>query len=127
MSESLRVRPWAFVLVCATAGALAVPPHAVASPFSATLAALVGFVGLRLWGWLRLPASIRAGTSRGNQRFVQLAMAMGPGLVIGLLVLATIRLVIEPNVRQAGARIAAAGALPLWRRAAIVYVAAVGW
>ncbi len=37
VNESLRVRPWAVGLVCATAGALAVLSHAAASPFSSAL------------------------------------------------------------------------------------------
>ena len=40
--------------------------------------------------------------------------------------LAIIRLLIEPAVPAAGARIAAAGQLPVWRRLLIIYVAAVG-
>ena len=47
------------------------------------------------------------------------------GLLVGLTLLAVIRLVIEPRVPEIGLRIEAAGALPLWRRAAIIYVAAV--
>jgi len=42
------------------------------------------------------------------------------------LLLGAIRLVIEPAVPAAGARIAAAAALPLWRRVVIIYVAAIG-
>jgi hypothetical protein len=53
-------------------------------------------------------------------------MSMGLGLLVGLGALAVIRLVIEPAIPAAGARIAAAAALPLWRRVAIIYVAAVG-
>jgi Type II CAAX prenyl endopeptidase Rce1-like len=53
-------------------------------------------------------------------------MSMGLGLLVGLGALAVIRLVIEPVIPAAGARIAAAAALPLWRRVAIIYVAAVG-
>jgi membrane protease YdiL (CAAX protease family) len=51
---------------------------------------------------------------------------IGAGLLFGLAVLAVIRLLIEPVVPAAGARIVAAAELPLWRRAVVVYVAAVG-
>jgi membrane protease YdiL (CAAX protease family) len=51
---------------------------------------------------------------------------MGLGLVVGLLVLAVIRIAVQPAVPSIGARIASAGTLPVWRRALIIYVAAVG-
>jgi len=50
---------------------------------------------------------------------------MSLGLLVGLLLLGAIRLVIEPAVPAAGARIAAAAMLPVWRRLVIIYVAAV--
>jgi len=50
---------------------------------------------------------------------------MGLGLIVGLLLLGVIRLVIEPAIPAAGARIAAAAMLPVWRRLVIIYVAAV--
>jgi hypothetical protein len=119
-------RPWAFVLLCGSAGALAVPLHVVASPVSAIAAALVGLVGLRVWKWSRLPALIKTDAAHGAEWLVRPAVSMGVGLIVGLLLLAMIRLVIEPDVPAAGARIAAAAALPLWRRVLIIYVAAVG-
>ncbi len=126
MTAPLPVQTRSFLLVCALAGGLAVPLHAVASPVSATVALLLGLVGLRVWRWSGLPNSIRAETPRGSARFVQPALSLGLGLMVGLVLLAVIRLAIEPGLPAAGARIAAAGALPLWRRAAIIYVAAVG-
>jgi membrane protease YdiL (CAAX protease family) len=50
---------------------------------------------------------------------------MGLGLVVGLLFLAVIRIAIEPEIPSIGVRLARAGTLPVWRRALIVYVAAV--
>jgi hypothetical protein len=50
---------------------------------------------------------------------------MGLGLLVGLVLLGAIRLAIEPALPAIGARMAAAGALPLWRRVLIIYVAAV--
>lgn len=122
----LPVQTRSFLLVCALAGGLAVPLHPVASPISATIALLLGLIGLRVWRWSGLPDSIRAEAPRGPARFVQPASSLGLGLMVGLILLAVIRLAIEPSLPAAGARIAAAGALPLWRRAAIIYVAAVG-
>ena len=52
--------------------------------------------------------------------------SLGLGLLVGLLLLGVIRLAIEPNLPAAGARIAEAAALPVWRRVVIIYVAAVG-
>jgi len=51
---------------------------------------------------------------------------MAIGLAVGLFFLAVIRFAIEPAVPAIESRIAAAGALPVWRRVAIIYVAAVG-
>ena len=51
---------------------------------------------------------------------------MGLGLMVGLLILGVIRIAIEPRIPSMGARIARAGALPVWRRFLIIYVAAVG-
>lgn len=48
------------------------------------------------------------------------------GLALGLLTLAIIRFGLAPVVPAIGARIAAAAALPLWRRGVSIYVAAVG-
>lgn len=116
----------AFLFACALAGGLAVPPHAVATPVSAGVAWLLGLLGLRVWRWSGLPASTGAGAPPGPARFVQPALWLCLGLMVGLFLLGVIRLAIEPGLPAAGARIAAAGALPLWRRIAIIYVAAVG-
>ena len=115
----------AFVAACAIAGALAVPVNAVASPVSTLVAGLVGFLGLRLWNWSRLLGSLK---TDANHRFGRVAwsVSLGLGLLVGLLLLGVIRLAIEPVVPAAGARIAAAASLPIWRRLVIVYVAAVG-
>jgi membrane protease YdiL (CAAX protease family) len=45
---------------------------------------------------------------------------------VGLVVLAAIRFAIEPIIPSIGTRIAAAGAVPIWRRASVIFVAAVG-
>lgn len=116
----------AFLCACALAGGLAVPLHPVATPVSAAVAWLLGLLGLRVWRWSGLPASIGAGAPRGPARLVQPALWLGLGLLVGVFLLGVIRLAIEPGLPAAGARIAAAGALPLWRRIAIIYVAAVG-
>jgi CAAX prenyl protease-like protein len=115
-----------FVAACAIAGALAVPVDAVATPVSTLVAGLVGFLGLRLWRWSGLPGSLKTEAPAGFERVVRPAASLGLGLIVGLLLLGVIRLVIEPAVPAAGARIAAAAALPIWRRVVIIYVAAVG-
>jgi hypothetical protein len=126
VTASLPVQKWAFVAVCATAGALAVPLNAVGTSVAAAVAGLVGLLGLRVWRWSRLPRLIRSEARRGLEQLVQPAVLMGLGLVVGLLLLGVIRLAIEPAVPAISARMAAAGALPLWRRILIIYVAAVG-
>ena len=126
VTAPLPVSTWAFVAACAIAGALAVPVDAVASPVSTLVAGLVGFLGLRLWRWSGLPGSLKTEAPAGFERVVRPAASLGLGLIVGLLLLGVIRLAIEPTVPAAGARIAAAAALPIWRRAVIIYVAAVG-
>jgi hypothetical protein len=116
----------AFVAACAIAGALAVPMDAVASPVSTLVVGLVGFLGLRLWNWSRLLGSLKTGANDRYERVVWSVTSLGLGLLVGLLLLGAIRLAIEPAVPAAGARIAAAASLPIWRRLVIVYVAAVG-
>jgi hypothetical protein len=111
------VRPWAFAATCAIAGALAVPLHPVTTVVSAVATGLTGLVGLRVWRWSRLSPS--AGSER------RALWWLGLGLLVGLALLAVIRLILEPLLPAIGARIAAAGTIPLWRRAAIIYVAAV--
>ena len=119
------VRERALVAASAAAGALAVPLHIFLTPVSAALSAVFAVVGLLVWRWSRLPLCQKT-TPRTVWRFAEPIVWTGIGLAIGLVLLATIRLVIEPSVPSIGARIAAAGALPVWRRVVIIYVAAVG-
>jgi len=114
-----------FPIACALAGGLAVPPNAIVSPASAVIFGVLGFLGLRVWRWSGLPGATKTVETEGAARLAQPLALMGLGLVVGLLLLAVIRLAIEPSIPAAGARIAAAGALSLWRRVAIIYVAAV--
>lgn len=116
----------AFVAACAIAGALAVPADVIVSPASAIVAGLVGFLGLRLWYWSGLPGALKTEAPQRLGRVVRSAASLGFGLLVGLLLLVVIRLAIEPTVPAAGARIAAAAALPIWRRLVAIYVAAVG-
>jgi membrane protease YdiL (CAAX protease family) len=125
VTAPLPVRTWTFVLLCASAGGLAVPLQAVATPVSAVVAGLAGLFGLRVWRWSGLPGLMKSAPPLVVRRLVQPAAWMGLGLIVGLVLLAAIRLVIEPAVPGAGARIAAAGGLPVWRRLVIIYVAAV--
>jgi CAAX prenyl protease-like protein len=116
----------ALFAVAAVAGALAVPLHILATPLSAAAFALLTATGLRVWRWSGLPACLTT-TARGPLwRYMGPMMWLLLGLAIGLTLLALLRLVIEPSVPSIGARIAAAGLLPVWRRLAIIYVAAVG-
>lgn len=105
-----------FLLVCAVAGALAVPPDWTVTPAAAAVALLVAMAGLRVWGWSALARAARAGSP---------ILWIAVGLAMGVVLLAVIRLAIEPALPQMGRRIAAAGALPVWRRIIIIYVAAV--
>ena len=120
------MKAWALVAASVIAGGLAVPLHVVATPLSAAGAGAFAALGLVVWRWSHLRSSMKMGTRHAGWPIVRPAMSMGLGLLVGLGALAVIRLVIEPAIPAAGARIAAAGALPLWRRAAIIYVAAVG-
>jgi hypothetical protein len=115
-----------FVAACAIAGALAVPLHAVVTPVSALVAVLIGFLGLRIWRWSDLPIWMKPEPPGQYELVVQRVVLLALGLIVGLLLLGVIRLAIEPVVPAAGARIAAASALPIWRRLVIIYVAAVG-
>jgi hypothetical protein len=127
MSSAARlpVSTWAFVAACAIAGALAVPVDAVATPVSTLIAGLLGFLGLRLWRWSGLVGSLKTKAPARFEHVVRATVFLGLGLIVGLVLLGVIRLAIEPIVPAAGARIAAAGALPIWRRIVIIYVAAV--
>jgi len=125
VTKPLPVSTWAFVAACVIAGALAFPVDAVTSPVSALVAGLIGFLGLRLWHWSGLPGLLKIEAPGGFERVVLPAASLGLGLIVGLLLLGVIRLAIEPTVPAAGARIAAAAALPIWRRVVVIYVAAV--
>jgi membrane protease YdiL (CAAX protease family) len=92
----------------------------------AVLFGILGPLGLRLWVWSRLPVLLHAAPPPGLRRFGQPALWLGLGLTVGLVLLAVLRLAIQPIVPAIGTRIALAGTLPLWRRLAIIYVAAVG-
>jgi hypothetical protein len=48
VTAPIPVSTWAFVAVCAMAGALAVPVDAIASPVSTFVAGLTGLLGLQL-------------------------------------------------------------------------------
>lgn len=120
------VQAWSFVAACAIAGALAVPVDAVASPVSSLVAGLVGYLGLRLWRWSALPFLLKTHATNRFMRVLRLVASFGLGLLLGLLLLGVIRIVIEPIIPAAGARIGSASALPIWRRILIIYVAAVG-
>jgi len=116
----------ALVSASVVAGALAVPPHLVATPLCAAFAGLFAWLGLVVWRWSRLPPPARTGAHGATPRFVRDAVWIALGLGVGLFFLAVMRLVIEPVVPAIASRMAAAGALPVWRRVAIIYVAAVG-
>jgi hypothetical protein len=98
----------------------------MATVLGAALFAILGLLGLRLWSWSRLPALLRPAPAPGLRRLGQPALWLGLGLAVGLLLLTVLRLVLQPIVPAIGTRIALAGTLPLWRRALIIYVAAVG-
>jgi hypothetical protein len=114
------------LIASALAGALTVPIHLVATPIAAALGGVIAAAGLAVWRWSRLPELVQPSTPGAPGSVVRSATWLSLGLAVGLLVLAAIRLVIEPAVPAIGARMAAAGTLPVWRRLAIVYVAAVG-
>ncbi|MBI3662613.1 MAG: CPBP family intramembrane metalloprotease [Acidobacteria bacterium] len=117
---------WVIVGACVTAGALAVPYQALTTSVSAAIAGLMGWLGLRLWHWSRLPSFVHSEERGWPLVLAQSGLWMSFGLALGLIILAVLRLVIEPSVPSIGARIAAAGTLPIWRRVLIIYVAAVG-
>ena len=119
------VKRWRFLGICAIAGALAVPLHAVGTPVSAATAGLVGMLGLLAWHWSSLPQPVENTDRTWFMRSVRPVVWLATGTAVGLLLLGVIRLFIEPVLPSIGARIAAAGALPVWRRALIIYVAAV--
>jgi hypothetical protein len=114
-----------FLAICTAAGALAVPPGLATLVSSVTFFALA-WLGLRAWRWSGLPRALKPEPADPVGRIVRLGASFAVGLLLGLMMLGVIRVVIEPVLPEAGTRIAAAGALPLWRRAAIIFVAAVG-
>jgi membrane protease YdiL (CAAX protease family) len=123
LSQSQR---WAFVALCATAGALAVPLNGVTTAVCAAISGIVGLAALGTWRWSRLSEVYRRELGYGSRRFVEPVLWVGLGLIVGLLLLGIIRLVVQPFLPSIGARIARAGMLPAWRRLLIIYVAAVG-
>ncbi|MFN7986517.1 MAG: CPBP family glutamic-type intramembrane protease [Thermoanaerobaculia bacterium] len=125
---AISLRQWRSPAVCfasAVAGALAVPPDLVATPASAALAALSAAAGLWLQRWSGLRGD-GSGPSSSGARMIAAARAFLSGALLGLVLLGAIRLVLEPSHPAAGARLAAAAAQPVWRRVAVIYVAAVG-
>jgi membrane protease YdiL (CAAX protease family) len=115
----------AFLVASVLAGALAVPLHPAGTLVSALMAGLAAAIGLWLWQWSRLPNATHAPVPEGTSRVTRFAGAFALGLAVGLIALAVIRLVIEPSIPAAGARLAASAALPIWRRLIIIYVAAI--
>jgi len=126
MAPDERRRQWAFVAASALAGALAVPLHPVATLVSVAIAGLTSFFGLWLWRWSGLQQLLRSTEPSAGWSTLRVVALVALGLAVGLLLLAVIRIAIEPALPSIGARIATAGALPIWRRILVIYVAAVG-
>jgi hypothetical protein len=117
----------AFIVASAVCGALSVPWDPISTAVAGVVGGLMATLALWVRRWARLPDVIRRpATARPGARLQDIAIWFGVGLAVGLVLLAVIRLVIEPVLPAAGARIAAAGQLPVWRRLLIIYVAAVG-
>lgn len=121
----LPTRPAIFLGVCALAGALAVPLSPYGTPLAALVVGLVAWLGLRLWSWSHLILLCRTGPDQNHVRPFASVVWILAGLLVGVALLSAIRLLIEPSVPSIGARIAAAGASPYWRRAVVIFVAAV--
>jgi len=83
----------ALVAASVVAGALAVPPHPVATPLCAAGFGLFALFGLFVWRWSRLPL-VRLAPSGGISRLVRPAICIAAGLGVGLLILAVMRIVI---------------------------------
>jgi hypothetical protein len=113
-----------YLVTCALAGGLAVPLSPIWTPLSAVVGGLLAALGLMTWRWAGLHQLRRQPSVAGVKLLRPLFWAL-PGLGVGLVLLGTIRLLIEPSFPAAGARIAAAGLIPYWQRATIIYVAAV--
>lgn len=117
---------WTLVAACVIAGGLSVRPDTLGTLLAAAGAGLVGALGPRVWEWSRLPSFMRThGEHDDAWRVLQPLRWLTLGLVVGLVLLAVIRVAIEPALPAIGIRIAAAGTLPLWRRVVIIYAAAV--
>lgn len=116
----------ALVLASAAGGALAVSWHPLATALAAALGGLAATLALAVERWAGLPARRQRATLAGDHATWRGGRWFLIGLGIGLLLLGCLRLLIEPLVLAAGARIAGATALPLWQRALIIYSAAVG-
>jgi membrane protease YdiL (CAAX protease family) len=112
------------VIAAALAGALAVPWRPTVTAAAALLSAGIAVLGLFAWRWSRLRRFVRP-PGRGAEPWLAPLAWFGLGLAVGLVLLAFIRLVLEPAVPSIGVRMEAAGHLPVWRRLAIIYVAAV--
>ena len=117
----------AFIVASIVCGALSVPWNPIVTAVAGGVGGLMAALALWVRRWARLPEVIRRpAAARPVARLQDIAIWFGIGFAVGLVLLAIIRLVIEPAVPAAGARIAAAGHLPVWRRLLIIYVAAVG-
>src|SRR5262249_11969603 len=88
--------------------------------------ALVAALGLVVWRWSSLPSLVKVPAPDPARAVARAAMYMGVGLTIGLLLLAVIRLAIQPSVPEIGMRMTAAGELPISRRLTIIFLGAVG-
>ena len=126
LNATLAAGRWVFVAVCGSAGALAVPIHPAGTPASALAAGIAGLAGLRVWRWSRLPSATKNAGAEGIERLVQPVLCLGAGFVVGLLLVGVMRLAIQPLLPAIANRMAAAAALPVWRRALIIFVSAVG-
>lgn len=126
IGSSLVVKEWRLITSAGSAGALAAPPGVVTTTVSAAIGVAVCVLGLVARQWSGLPRAPRASARPAPRRLRPGVVACAIGVGFGLASLGVLRIVIEPHVPAIGARIAAAGLLPLWRRAVIIYVAAVG-
>lgn len=124
-SRRERRRSAGVCLASAAAGALAVPPDLLATLASAALAGTIAAAGLRLHRWSGLRGDAQGRSGAGAATSVP-AREFLLGCLLGLVVLGGIRFGLEPYCPAAGARLAAAAGTQVWRRLAVIYVAAVG-